>query len=240
MLHSATMTSIIEQLYQCFSGYPIPDHPTGCPCCVSADDYQRLRSKPLRQLTKHDLWPYTLRALNTWGDEDQFRAIVPRFLELCADSSSFFDRDMLFGKLRFADWHTWPAPEQQLIQAYLWTLWQESFNTLDYSVGELLCAIAQTGLDLQPLLMYWDAQLQTLTGLQHYADFLDLHMAMIIGQNRLHGHGWANREQATAGVIDWVIDPTRRERMTTAFANSQRDEESRLLARILEWFDLYP
>jgi hypothetical protein len=86
--------------------------------------------------------------------------------------------------------------------------------------------------------MSWDAQLQTLTGLERYADFLDRHMATIIGQNRVQDYGWPNDEQATA--ISWVLDPTRRAWMTMAFANSQHDEESRLLARILEWFDLYP
>ena len=237
MLHSATMTNIIERLYQCFRGYTIPDHPTGCPCCVSADDYQRLRSKPLRQLTENDLWRYSLKALNTWGDEDQFRAILPRCLELCADRSSFFDRSMLFGKLRLAEWRTWPEPEHQLIQTYLWTLWQDSLNSLDESVDELLCAIAQTGLDLHPLLMSWDTQLQTLIGLERYADLLDRHMATIIDQNRLQGYGWPNSD---ATAISWVLDLTRREWMTTAFANSQHDDESRLLARILEWFDLYP
>ncbi|XSG76698.1 hypothetical protein ACP8Y2_06770 [Herpetosiphon llansteffanensis] len=240
MLQSAAMKSIIEQLYQCFSRYTIPAHPTGCPCCVSDADYQRLRAKPIHQLSSNDLWPYSLKALNTWGDVDQFRAILPRFFELCADRSAFFDCDMLFGKLRLADWQTWPTAEQQLIQIYLWTLWQEALADPDYSVAEILSAIAQTGLDLQPLLLRWDAQLATLTGLQHYADFLDLHMATILGQNRLHGHGWANRDQATAWVIGWVLDPARRERMTNTFANSQHDAESRLLAHILEWFDLAP
>ncbi|MBM7846755.1 hypothetical protein [Herpetosiphon giganteus] len=240
MLQSAAMNIIIEQLYSCFSSYTIPAHPTGCPCCVADTDYQRLRSKPIRQLTSNDLWRYSLKALNTWGDADQFRAILPRFLELCADRSVFIDRDMIFGKLRLADWQTWPASEQQLILTYLWTLWQAALADPDYSIDEMLSAIAQTELDLQPLLINWDAQLDTMIGLQHYADFLDLRMAKILGQNRLHGHAWANREQATALVIDWVLDPIRRERMTAAFANSQYDPESRLLGHILEWFDLAP
>lgn len=240
MLQSAAIKGIIEQLYQCFSRYTIPAHPTGCPCCVADTDYQRLRSKPIRQLTSNDLWPYTLKALNTWGDVDQFRAILPRFLELCADRSSFIDRDLIFGKLRLADWQTWPASEQQLIQTYLWMLWHEALVDPDYAIDEILSAIAQTELDLEPLLLSWDSQLDTIIGLQHYADFLDLHMAKIISQNRLHGYAWANLGQATAWVIGWVLDPTRRERMMHAFVTSQHAQASRLLGHILEWFDVAP
>ncbi|WP_054534417.1 hypothetical protein [Herpetosiphon geysericola] len=240
MLQSATIKNIIEQLYQCFSRYTIPEHPTGCPCCVANTDYQRLRSKPIRQLISNDLWSYTLKALNTWGDADQFRAILPRFLELCADRSNSIDRDLIFGKLRLADWQSWPVSEQQLIQTYLWTLWQEALVDPDYAIDEMLSAIAQTELDLEPLLLSWDAHLDTIIGLQHYADFLDLHMAKIISQNCLHGYAWANRGQATASVIGWVLDPTRREHMMYAFVNSQHDQASRLLGHILEWFDVAP
>ncbi len=238
-MQTESLSMTIEQLYQTFAHYSIPNYPTGCPCCTSPDAHYRLLAKPLRQLSAADLWPYSMRALTTWGDDQQFRALLPRLFELLAANPSCFLIENVFGKLAYAEWQTWPANQQAPIQHYFSRLWQQSLADADYPLSALLAALARTGLDLAPFLAYWDAQLSTLSGLHHYAELIAEQMPSIIGQNRLH-HFWSSPSSATTSLLAWLQNPARRQSFYTTFADSHDDQVIELLASILQWDDLLP
>src|SRR3954466_13318916 len=63
----------IEELYRVFAKYPLPNDTNPCPCCHSAIDDVRLRSKPLRQLSEKDIAQYADDAINVWGDGETYR-----------------------------------------------------------------------------------------------------------------------------------------------------------------------
>jgi hypothetical protein len=72
--------SAVRDLYKVFAIYPIEDHIDACSHCVSAEDQARIKSKPLQELTEDDLQKYAFKAISTWGNVDDFRAFLPRFV----------------------------------------------------------------------------------------------------------------------------------------------------------------
>jgi hypothetical protein len=57
----------IEGVYAAFSDAQRPASVDGCPCCMSAEQYETLTAKPLRDLTSADLDEYASDALLTMG-----------------------------------------------------------------------------------------------------------------------------------------------------------------------------
>src|SRR5438128_985979 len=153
----------IEGLYATFSHYPLRPYVEGCACCVSPEDEARLHSKPLRELTFDDLDDYASAALLTWGDADDFRYFLPRLFELMTfDSIGPGHSEIVFSKLRYAGWRTWPEGEQATVESFLSTWWRYVLARCPFTgeplwtmAGEDLCSIAQTFDDLGPFLMIW-------------------------------------------------------------------------------------
>ncbi|MEO6060387.1 MAG: hypothetical protein ABIQ99_00440 [Thermoflexales bacterium] len=157
------MKDAIEQLYAVFFGYPLLEHIDGCSHCVFDRDHALIHSVPLRALSDHDLGKYAAKAMTTWGDSRDFRHFLPRLMELHAQSTLDPTNDEItFGKLRYADWHTWPTLEQDAIRAYSMSLWlevldarpvdEDSFISDAYSY---LCVFSCADEDLEPYLAVW-------------------------------------------------------------------------------------
>jgi len=131
------MDTPIENLYQVFAKYRLRPGMVGCPCCVTESDIERLYKKKLRELDKEDLGKYSLKAVTTWGDEYDFKHFLPRILELWDDCVS---HDMLFMKLQYLHWETWPPQEKDAIVVYfesiLKSLWHEFSQLPDATLGE--------------------------------------------------------------------------------------------------------
>ena len=81
----------IAALYDAFASYGLADVVEGCPCCVSAEDQARLRSKPLRLLIDGDLGGFAFSALSTWGTLHDLKHFLPRILELVANGTLRID-----------------------------------------------------------------------------------------------------------------------------------------------------
>ena len=131
------MDTPIENLYQVFAKYRLRPGMVGCPCCVTESDIERLYKKKLRELDAEDLGKYSLKAVTTWGDEYDFKHFLPRILELWDDCVS---HDMLFMKLQYLHWETWPPQEKDAIVVYfesiLKSLWHEFSQLPDATLGE--------------------------------------------------------------------------------------------------------
>ena len=149
-----TGDALIEQLYRTFSRYPFPAGMQGCPCCVSDEHLQLLRSKPLRQLGDHELSRYVFKAMTTWGTTEDFKYYLPRVMELYMSGGSDFDADLLMDKLSHGEWRKWPADEQEAIGAYLLDWWNGFANSFSFSLTtmhRLYGLLGDTTVLLEPL-----------------------------------------------------------------------------------------
>ncbi len=123
------LSAAIEGLYLAFAKYNVGHVIEGCPCCVSDQDQRGLAGPPLRALTSDDLARFAFKAMTTWGDEDDFRHFLPRIFELVSphypmSERLLVDEQVVFGKLNYGNWRTWPDAEQAAIRTYLLSAWQ--------------------------------------------------------------------------------------------------------------------
>jgi len=155
----------IENLYKVFSRYRKPRVIEVCPCgCTREHVIAGLLDVPLTNLSLRDLMLYSADAMTTVGTEVDFKYFLPRMLHLITIEEYGYDVDFLFGKLRYARWHTWPEDERAAVREYLRALW---FQTLDQYplvlrtpsltyVGDLVSGIGSTGEDLSWYLAQWE------------------------------------------------------------------------------------
>ncbi|GIV08225.1 MAG: hypothetical protein KatS3mg019_0316 [Fimbriimonadales bacterium] len=154
------LQNAIERLYQAFSRY---DTYSGqaCPCCVDHEDHERLRSKPLRELTLEDLADYSSKALLTWGTVDDFKHFLPRMYELLAHhpNSWLVLPEAIVGKLSLAKWRNWEPNEQSAVEEFLYAWWEHTLSTLpEYpktiDTDEFLRSIEPV-IEIHPFLEIW-------------------------------------------------------------------------------------
>lgn len=158
------LEAALEDLYRVFQAYPLGHSTNPCLHCHSPEDEKPLYSKPLRRLTEKDLFLYSMDAVLTWGNADNFRHFLPRIFELTISSGkySFADREIVLSKLCHAEWRSWPESEQKAVEQVLNAVWQAVLLTPPedevYCADALeswLCAIAQAEDDLTPYLQAW-------------------------------------------------------------------------------------
>lgn len=119
------LSQAIEDLYQAFASYPLPESMAGCPYCHIGGGESPLYARPLRQLSWSDLRLYSYQALTTYGDTKDYRHFLPRILELLASDEGDASDNEPFGvghilaKLTQAGWLNWPSMEQQVVRAFL-------------------------------------------------------------------------------------------------------------------------
>ena len=161
---SSEIATAIEQLYTVFQHYPLPKTTNPCLCCHSVDAERPLYSRPLRQLRQKDLEQYAGDALLVWGGLNEFRHFLPRIFEIYAfvERFSFPDREIIFGRLGYGEWRTWPQKEQDAVQGFLLALWRAALNeppSDDLScapeIESWLCTLAQTEADLSLYCSEW-------------------------------------------------------------------------------------
>lgn len=138
-----------EELYRVFARYQAPTKPSYSPYAnITEADVQRLRSKPLRQLSGDDLSKFSMKALTTWGDATEFRHYLPRMLDLAAGRPDWTDIPTLFQKLLDANWRSWPEVEQQAVERYIAVLWSATRRgETEASVDDLALGGSTVGLE---------------------------------------------------------------------------------------------
>ena len=200
------LSEAVEGLYEAFSGYPLARKIEGCPCCVSVEDETNIHRRSLRELTAEDLGRYAFKALTTWGGENDFKHFLPRLFELVTEIVSIVgevDIEVLFGKLRYAKWNTWPEQERAAIRRYLMALWLFVLSVPSEAVAidEYLCGIGQAEDNLSTYLDAWQ-NLKTDIAVNHFIEFAasqdDLH------RQRLANAFWQGRAEQMSQVVDWL------------------------------------
>jgi len=113
------LSNAIEALYATFNAPP-PPVIEGCPCCIEKRGVDVLLTTPLRKLTPDQLWGYVSGAFLTVGDQRDYRYLLPRIFELSADRGGVpGDIEVIIGKLKRAQWRSWPDHQQEVITEVL-------------------------------------------------------------------------------------------------------------------------
>lgn len=158
----ARLGEAMEAVYRVFAG-PAPAIIEGCPCCIETRGVDVLLTTPLRALSGGQLWRYVSGVFYTVGSERDFRYFLPRILEISVqDASEAHYPQVVLGKLRLANWQSWPRHERAAIEALVdaWferDLMLDLTETLEFwpvanTVEAMLCATARADLPLEGLL----------------------------------------------------------------------------------------
>lgn len=106
----------LEVVYRVLA-VPVPLVIEGCPCCVATRGVDALLTTPLRALTGEALWRYVSGVFHTVGSERDFRYFLPRILDVAInDPGNSNDIEIALGKLKLANWQSWPADERAAIE----------------------------------------------------------------------------------------------------------------------------
>lgn len=153
----ARVREALEAVYRTFA-LPTPDLIEGCPCCISTRGIDVLLTTPLRELTGQELGRYVSGAFLTVGGERDFRYLLPRILDISvSDPANATDPEIVLGKLGLANWQSWSAGEQEVIEQFL-DAWFERALARDLAEADddwigteaesVLCGAARAGLPL--------------------------------------------------------------------------------------------
>jgi hypothetical protein len=216
----AELRRAVEGLYQAFSRYPLPRHVDGCPHCVSDADHASLYSKELRDLGATELSRYSFKAMSTWGDVDDFRHFLPRIFELISVDDSWTVPEVVFKKLPYGQWETWPLDERQALTTFFEALWS---NVLERpfdasSAEECLCCIAQAADDMMHYLDRWRVG-QSLAHAKHFAWFVEENS----NWSQHPGPFWDDRPSQVAQIVAWLRDPARKIELELIFVHDDPD-----------------
>lgn len=147
----------LDTVYRTFD-FPPPRVIEGCPCCVSTRGTDILLTTPLRKITGQSLWRYVSGVFLTIGDQQDFRYLLPRILEVSAfDFGNANNPEIVLGKLPLADWRSWTSDEQHVVEQFV-DAWFEQALASDLAeadegwIGDdaesVMCGAARAGIPL--------------------------------------------------------------------------------------------
>lgn len=210
--HMLKLCEATERLYDTFAPYRIGTEPVACDYCVSPEKVARLTAKPLRDLTYDDLELYASKVMTTWGDERHFKHFLPRLMELAVDHrDDFLDLAVLFGKLRYAQWLSWPPGEVKAVDAFLREYWAYQLSLdidspFDVAIDTVLCSEASAFDSVQPLLAMWLAD-ESHTANKHLAAFVLGNGDSLLRKQRLVNAFWESERPPHREVLCWLASP---------------------------------
>lgn len=146
----------VDRLYVTFEAYPLTSL-DGCPCCISAVNKWQVTHRALRDLTEQDLGRYAGKAMTTWGTIEDFKHFLPRLFELTAAFRTPYEEYIVFNKLNYGQWRTWPPLEIEAIEQYLLALWDVVLISQAGQFRDYFTALAGIYPHFNELLQRWEA-----------------------------------------------------------------------------------
>lgn len=200
----------ITALYEAFARYALPASSSySTHTSISEADVRALRSRPLQELTGRDLGKYAMKALTTWGDEDEFRHYLPRLLELLAVERSWTDAATLLGRLSTARWRSWPEAEQRAVEEYLAAISSQVVQgALALDLAAFALGVSNAGVGLAPLVNAWKAT-QGVEPLAQLANLVSLERAALLRDGTVGRH-WSEDARRELGALLRADDTRRR------------------------------
>jgi predicted nucleotidyltransferase len=246
----AALRAAIERLYETFARYGLPETVEGCECCVEPEDHARIHSRPLRMLTEDDLGKYARKAMTTWGSVEDFKHFLPRLLELAAYKGDvhYTHAEILFSKLTYGEWHTWPSEEQTVVREYFHALWRRVLDLRAFShwyvlfpwtAYDCICAIAQAEEDVGWYLSVW-RETSTARALAHLATFAIDNFQDLALEGRLGNAFWEERDPQMLQVRDWLLSPLTRSALEEGLATAEPGPLADMLAEATDRLSRIP
>lgn len=203
------MHDAIDNLYATFAHYQIGDDFTGCDCCVVSEHSFRIAAIPIRELTYEELERYSRKAISTWGNVRHFKHFLPRLLELSIEHrDDFLDLAVVFGKLKYAQFDSWPQCERDAVNRFFDEYWEYQLavpivGTFEDSIDTVLCSIANALSSVQRFLDAWIAT-RTDYAKRHLAAFILNNDDTLLKKRRLSNPFWDTMGQPHSEVINWL------------------------------------
>jgi|SRR6185312_3074975 len=205
----------IETLYKTFARYPRPTDIEACPCgCTKPDATAHLVAFPLRELRFADMADFSFSAMTTQGSVNDFRYLLPRLFQGIAEEEYAYNPEILFGKLEYGKWKTWPEDEIASIKTYMSELWHEGLNNFPmnerfpgfYEIEPLLSCIAVTGVPLEPYLQRW-TNLKVKAADEHLIQFVTMHGETFSNGRTFREAFWTKSLTQANALRTWLISP---------------------------------
>lgn len=198
---------VVENLYQVFEPYRVTKSFQTCDMeILTVTELQNLKGE-LRQLTPPDLDRFAWKALTTWGAITDFKHFLPRLFELALRWPTQFDSlEVLFGKLQYGRWDTWPDDEQRAIREYLPVFWASAIehpvtDALNCSADIALCALGNTDVDLLPFLEFWRNS-KCPSSRAQMSRFMECNQNVLKAPGTLANSFWVPNREKT--VVAWI------------------------------------
>jgi hypothetical protein len=235
LLHSAmsalppsphiVLQQAVDRLYVTFGAYPLTSL-DGCPCCVSVADKGQVTHRALRELTEQDLGRYAGKAMTTWGTVEDFKHFLPRLFELMAAFRAPYEEYIVFSKLDYGHWRTWPPLEIEAIEQYLLALWDVVLISEAWQFRDYFTALAGIYPHFDELLQHWEVatapEVWALLGEEVY-----YHSESIFRDKYFHGP-FLMSPQLSQRFRTWVTSQLVRDKLLTAFSQCAEEAAEKL------------
>lgn len=207
------LEAAINNLYVVFAAYPLRPHIEGNTYDITPEDHERIRSKPLRELSSKDISLFASHAIHLWGEVDDLKHFLPRIFELVATDPDqwTYSAATAFGALHLANWTYWPVTEQDAIHAFFIELWRHVLLQMPSEYwadprSGYLCAIGNAVDDLSPYLAMLEHNPST-TSLLRIAQMVDENAETMAREGKLAAAFWEQHEQQMQQVFVWFLKP---------------------------------
>ena len=203
------MHDAIDNFYATFAHCRIGDDFTGCDCCVGPEHSAKLAAPPLRELTYEDLERYSRKAISTWGNVRHFKHFLPRLLELSIEHrDDFLDLAVVFGKLKYAQFDSWPQRERDAVNRFFDEYWDYQLDdsivgAFEDSIDTILCSISNALSSVQRFLDAWILT-RTDNARRHLAAFILNNDDTLLKKGRLSNAFWDTTGHPHAEVVNWL------------------------------------
>jgi hypothetical protein len=199
----------IERLYEAFGDVPRPASIDFCDHCRTADEFDRLLRKDLRELTGDNMYRYAQSAMLTVGSEKDFVYHGPRLLDLvtqeAAEAESFDmpDLEIVLDKLSLVKWETWPENKRAAVLEWADAVFAAMGEVVFVlGVDSWICGMAKFLDDvssrLSPLLAKTSEADQNLVG------FFEENRERLLKHGKLSSAFWEESNSNFAPVAAWL------------------------------------
>jgi hypothetical protein len=197
------MYESIPYVYELFSRYARPRDFPACQCCVSKDEKHVLLSKTLRELSADDLSNYAADVFLTVGSEADFKYFLPRILELSVEKEFLWpDPEVVLGKLKLANWSSWPEKEQAAVLSLLIKQFTSVVQAQDSDGSEIDKWICALGRCVRDVTAYLDPLLDEANE-SKLLSFIEWNMSAF-GKGKLTNGFWQDAPENQQRILAWL------------------------------------
>lgn len=212
---------LLDRAYDVFARYR-SHRITGCACCTSPDFLAELNAHP-RALSPDSAYGFGISVMSTIGDETSFKRLLPRLLELDAESPPFMWKGRLGELLLRARFKRWPTDEYEAVAACLEEAAFDDVLNAERFDDELFDRLSP-------------ALLRRLAVVLDEAAIAPRWYALLVCAL---GAKVESRDPFVSVAVDWVLARADADRLERAFFESKAEWDQQVFSsalQVLEWF----